>query len=439
MSFFFINNTFNFYVKPRFLTFRLRVCNYAKKRTTETVTAEMQPTGHLGYDPSQARDGALIPRTGTSYQTLVADNMRKTLNLTTDNGFKCINNVDKWTDPTQLDMSSPDISLIHDAITVGIEVKEVEQMSFGSTTLVHSNPSEAVETLLNAKKWPKKAKKKALKIMSNQIEDLINRFVGNKPNLKNKQKLKLSDVLAMANNDWLEGPFPYSQSQANKKKGYAPVKRTKLTVYQQELWLRVFAANLPRWIKTKNDKCVNKAYPEFLAQQRLNSTIFGGELLPFKCVDMTPDFWHDIVNKQHIFLGQRFLLPEDTSSATHGLTGGEAIRRFYRGAGSSYLQIKAKGLYHLGNDCLNLGVPLFDTVGCGCHVRLRIVKTSGKAPLFKGSPTLSFFVDKGLFKKNLKPSPYSLDGAEGFVFPKIDKSLFFTAFDKVKLLNLFTK
>ena len=103
------------------------------------------------------------------------------------------------------------------------------------------------------------------------------------------------------------------------------------------------------------------------------------------------------------------------------------------------MQIKGKGLYHLGSDCLNLGVPLFDTVGCGCHVRLRIVKTSGKAPLFKGSPTLSFFVDKGLFRKNLKPSPYSLDGAEGFVFPKIDKSLFVTAFDKVQLLKLFTK
>lgn len=49
-------------------------------------------------------------------------------------------------------MSSPDISLIHGAIAVGIEVKELQQMGFGSITLVHSNPSEAVETLLNAEK-----------------------------------------------------------------------------------------------------------------------------------------------------------------------------------------------------------------------------------------------------------------------------------------------
>ena len=116
MSFFFplkvfsINHTFNFYVKQQSIPFRLHVCNYAKKITTEKlttetvtienvsaipVTAEMQPTGHLGYNPSQARDGALIHHTGTSYQTLVADNMRETLNLNIDNDFKCINNVDK--------------------------------------------------------------------------------------------------------------------------------------------------------------------------------------------------------------------------------------------------------------------------------------------------------------------------------------------------------
>jgi hypothetical protein len=70
--------------------------------------------------------------------------------------------------------------------------------------------------------------------------------------------------------------------------------------------LLLFGANLPRWIKTKNDRCVNERHPEFMSQQRLDSTIFGGELLPFKREDMTPERWYDMVNKQHIFLGQRF-------------------------------------------------------------------------------------------------------------------------------------
>jgi hypothetical protein len=57
-----------------------------------------------------------------------------------------------------------------------------------------------------------------------------------------------------------------------------------------------------------------------------------------------------MVNKQHIFLGQRFLLPDIASPETFGITGPEAIRAFYRAGGSSYLQIKSKGLFHLGND-----------------------------------------------------------------------------------------
>ena len=88
---------------------------------------------------------------------------------------------------------------------------------------------------------------------------------------------------------------------------------------------------------------------------------------------------------------------------------------------------------------MNLGVPLFDLVNCGCHVRLRIVKCSGDAPIFKATPRLTLAVDFTLFKKNLKPSPYSLDAAEGFVFPHIDKSLFFNACHKLKLLNFLSK
>jgi len=87
-----------------------------------------------------------------------------------------------------------------------------------------------------------------------------------------------------------------------------------------------------------------------MSQQRLDSTIFGGELLPFKREDMTPERWYDMVNKQHIFLGQRFLLLDIASPGTFGITGPEAIRAFYRAGGSSYLQIKSKGLFHLGND-----------------------------------------------------------------------------------------
>lgn len=102
----------------------------------------------------------------------------------------------------------------------------------------------------------------------------------------------------------------------------------------------------------------------------------------------------------------------------------------------------------MGHDTLNLGVPLFNPVGCGCRIYLRIQGVSNLriAPtdLFRGYPTIYLSVDPTLFRRNLKPSPYSLDGEGEFLQPVINKNLFFTVFgmvnrlEKVKLLRNFT-
>lgn len=94
---------------------------------------------------------------------------------------------------------------------------------------------------------------------------------------------------------------------------------------------------------------------------------------------------------------------------------------------------------------MNLGVPLFNLVGCGSHIHLHIQKTSegGPTDFFNGSPLMSLSVDRPLFRLNCKPSPYSLDGDSRFLVPVINKNLFFTAFNevnrlkKVKLLRSF--
>jgi len=144
LSFFFFNKTTRFFFS----------C-YGTKTNVSAIpvgSEKILPTGHLGYDLSQVRDGALIMRTGTAYQTLVADYIRKTLNLKEHNLFKCINNVDTENDPAQHNDSSPDITLTYGAVTLGIEVKELDCMGFGSTSLVFYNPLEAVETLLDFNK-----------------------------------------------------------------------------------------------------------------------------------------------------------------------------------------------------------------------------------------------------------------------------------------------
>ena len=148
-----------------------------------------------------------------------------------------------------------------------------------------------------------------------------------------------------------------------------------------------------------------------------------------------------------LFRNQVFPLPDEPSTTTN-LTGPEILRAFYRRSGVSYIQIRGKGLFHLGHDTLNLGVPLFNPVGCGCRIYLRIQGDTNLriAPtdLFRGYPTISLSVDATLFRRNLKPSLYSLDGEGEFLQPVINKKVFLIAFamvnrlEKVKLLRNFT-
>jgi hypothetical protein len=56
-----------------------------------------------------------------------------------------------------------------------------------------------------------------------------------------------------------------------------------------------------------------------------------------------------------------------------------SISDYYRAKGSQYIQIEGKGLYHTGEDPMNLGVPLFSV-----STRLRIRLTKHKK---KGVPT----------------------------------------------------
>lgn len=56
-----------------------------------------------------------------------------------------------------------------------------------------------------------------------------------------------------------------------------------------------------------------------------------------------------------------------------------SISDYYRAKGSQYIQIEGKGLYHTGEDPMNLGVPLFTV-----STRLRIRLTKHKK---KGVPT----------------------------------------------------
>jgi len=50
----------------------------------------------------------------------------------------------------------------------------------------------------------------------------------------------------------------------------------------------------------------------------------------------------------------------------------DSIARFYNEKGSHYMIVEGKGIYHTGNDNLNLGVPLFNVKGI--RLRFRVTK-----------------------------------------------------------------
>jgi len=88
---------------------------------------------------------------------------------------------------------------------------------------------------------------------------------------------------------------------------------------------------------------------------------------------------------------------------------------------------------------LNLGVPLFNPVNCGCHIYLRVQKDSNVSTptsIFNGSATIALCVDTVMFRQKLEPSPYSLDGDGGFQQPAINSSSYFDVVKRFKKINL---
>jgi hypothetical protein len=81
--------------------------------------------------------------------------------------------------------------------------------------------------------------------------------------------------------------------------------------------------------------------------------------------------------------------------------GDHEIQNFYRNKGCAYIQIKGFGLYHLGEDTLELGVPEFKV---DQEIRIRAKIHSKTKSQF--SVTAAF---QPLDIRTLKPSEYSLD------------------------------
>jgi hypothetical protein len=105
-------------------------------------------------------------------------------------------------------------------------------------------------------------------------------------------------------------------------------------------------------------------------------------------------------------------LEKDTFKDEYLHVAPETICQYYRQKGASYIQIEDKGVYHTGEDCLSLNVPLFS---CEIKIRIRCKRhTSGPMP---SSVQASFVYNR----KTIVPSPYDFVFAPPPCFTRIEE------------------
>jgi len=121
--------------------------------------------------------------------------------------------------------------------------------------------------------------------------------------------------------------------------------------------------------------------------------LFNGKIPPFMTSDITHEQWLKIKSETNDFNDMYFDCPQDT------------IARLYGEKGCRYIQVYSKGLYHLGQDVCEFGVPLFE---CDQQMRIRtkIHGTKNKKGFCSLSVTMACQPKQ---IKDLSASSYSLD------------------------------
>ncbi len=132
-------------------------------------------------------------------------------------------------------------------------------------------------------------------------------------------------------------------------------------------------------LSVEDDGLIKTLYGEHNAFHKIIPSFLKG--------DKTKETW---LSEKHLFQDE-YIHVEST-----------AISNYYRAKGSSYIQVEGKGLYHTGNDVLDLGVPLFqgDT-----RLRIRTTKHINKKTGVPRDVTVAL-----VFKRSsLKKSQYCLE------------------------------
>lgn len=155
-----------------------------------------------------------------------------------------------------------------------------------------------------------------------------------------------------------------------------------------------------KWEATKKGKIPIKCrelFNKLINNILQNNNLYDGDIPPFMKKSITHKEWIDIKQKTNKWDDKYINIPSDT------------ISKLYYYKGCKYIQISnGYGLYHLGEDICNFGVPLFD-IEQQIRIRTKIHTTKNK----KGFCNLSVTIacqPKDI--KKLIPSKYSLDNKD---------------------------
>lgn len=175
-------------------------------------------------------------------------------------------------------------------------------------------------------------------------------------------------------------------------------------VYKQENFgIEIKKYNTPDWMQCSikynkdwmavegkiNQECRN-IFNNFLKGKEL----YNGEIPPFMVNPVTHEEWKQIKSETNQWNDSYIDIPCDT------------IRRLYSEKGCMYIQISdGYGLYHLGQDVCNFGVPIFE-IEQHLRIRTKIHIRKNKSGFCSMSITVAC---KPKNIKTLEPSMYSLD------------------------------
>ena len=114
-----------------------------------------------------------------------------------------------------------------------------------------------------------------------------------------------------------------------------------------------------------------------------NEIMWEGRVPAFLRGDKTKETW--LAEKSNF--GTKYVPIEDRT----------IVSKYYKDKGSAYIQVQHKGLYHTGEDILNLGVPLFEA---DTKWRVRCKQHTGSS--VPGSVMASLVFDRDSLKKSNK-------------------------------------